>query len=73
MKSKKAENKSESEASDEDENEQGGDGEDGKGKKWYENEEDLDEENKWVYMEHHGVTFPEPYIPNGVCPLYNGE
>jgi hypothetical protein len=48
MKSKKADNRSESEASDEDENEQ--EGEDGKGKKWYENEEDLDEENKWVYM-----------------------
>jgi hypothetical protein len=33
----------------------------------------VEDDKKWDYLEHHGVTFPEPYIPKGIPILYWGE
>ena len=35
--------------------------------------EDEDGDNKWDYLEHKGVTFYGPYIPNGTKVKYQGE
>lgn len=34
---------------------------------------EVDDEKKWDYLEHHGVTFPDPYIPKNIKVLYDGE
>lgn len=34
---------------------------------------EYDDDKKWEYLEHHGVTFPEPYIPKGLTVSYDGE
>jgi hypothetical protein len=28
---------------------------------------------KWEYLEHHGVTFPDPYTPKRLSVTYSGE
>ena len=41
-------------------------------KRWFEDSDDEDNENKWEYMEHHGVMFPEPYFAKGLSITYGG-
>ena len=40
--------------------------------KWWEKEESQDEQ-KWNYLEHHGVLFPALYTKHQVRPLYEGK
>lgn len=42
-------------------------------KKWFEDSDDDDNEIKWEYLEHHGVTFTDPYLPKNLSATYNGE
>lgn len=43
-------------------------------KKWYENTNlEVDDDKKWDYLEHHGVTFPDPYIPKNIKAMYCHE
>ena len=43
-------------------------------KKWYEDDNlEIDDDKKWDYLEHHGVTFPDPYIPKKLHVSYNGK
>ncbi len=43
-------------------------------KKWYEMKNfEVDDERKWDYLQHHGVTFPDPYLPKNIKVHYDGE
>lgn len=44
-------------------------------KKWFEDNDDdeKDDGDKWDYLEHHGVTFPDPFIPRGLTVHYDGK
>ena len=41
--------------------------------KWWEKDDLSQDEQKWTYLEHHGVLFPPHWEPHHVQPLYNGE
>ena len=41
-------------------------------KRWFEDSDDEDNENKWEYLEHHAVIFPEPYLPKNLDVYYEG-
>ncbi len=38
-----------------------------------ENNEEVNDEKEWKYLEHHGVIFPPLYKPHGIPLIYDGK